>query len=139
MPYYEVIYETGSHSVAYAENDEEMTRGLAEQHARARNGMPGGPTGHPAERISSVEVYDKHPADYGVEQAFSVDVAKKTVTSLIDELADENGVVAKHDLTQAIHLTSEALVLDADRKPLESQYKMKSKRSLDSALWEGTN
>lgn len=139
MPFYEIIYETGSNSVANYANDEEAAAALAEQHARARNGFPGGPTGHVAERIKDVKVYDKHPADFGAEQAFSKDVATKTVTDLINALSDENGVVSKTELASRIVQTSEALVRDTDRKPNESLYKMKEKRSLDSGLWEGTN
>jgi hypothetical protein len=137
VPFYEILFETGSKSVIFAESDEEAARGLAEQHTRAKSGLPGGPGGHPAERISNVLVYDRHPADYGQEQSFSKDVALKTVTELINDLADENGVVAKHALTQAIHETSNALVPRDEQDRLSSQYKMKEKRSLDSSLWEG--
>jgi len=137
VPFYEIIFETGSNSVAFADSDEEIAQGLEEHHKRAKSGMPGGPTGHPAERISSVLVYDKHPGDYGQEQAFSKDVALKTVESLIEEHADENGIVGKHVLTQAIHETSNALVPLEKQERLGTQYKMKEKRELDSALWEG--
>ena len=35
MYWYEVIYETGEHSVMSAESDEEALRGISEQHRRA--------------------------------------------------------------------------------------------------------
>src|SRR5205085_2191323 len=111
-------------------DDEEMARGLAEQHARAKSGMPGGPVdangrGWSAERISRVLVYDKHPADYGADQAFSADVAEKTVGELIKAYTDENGVVSKTELAAAILRTSEALIPQEDQERLSSQYKMK--------------
>lgn len=135
MPFYEVIFETGSKSVAFAESDEEMAEGLKIQHNRAKSGMPGGPTGHPAERVTAVLVYDKHPADFGSDLSFSKDVAEKTVSDIISKLADENGVVAKYELAQAILETSNALVPREDQDRHSSQYKAKEKRALDSSLW----
>lgn len=86
MPYYEVIYETGAHSVLFGENDEAIREGLVEHHTRALNGGPGqlasssskhpshdemhgaaAPVpiaAHAAERVKKVLVYpDAHPGD----------------------------------------------------------------------------
>ena len=48
MPFYEVIFESGDHSVVNAESDDEVITALAEQHQRAKTGLPGGPAGHRA-------------------------------------------------------------------------------------------
>lgn len=139
MPYYEVIYETGSKSIVNAPDEEALSRGLTEQQNRAKNGMPGGPTGHPAERVARVLEYDRHPADYGQDQSFSKEVALKTVSDLIDKVANDDGVVAKYDLTNAIHETSSAVVLLEDQTVHSSAYKMKEKRELKPTLWGGND
>lgn len=131
MPFYEVIFETGSNSVAFYESDEEAIRANEEQHNRARNGFPGGPTGHAAERVVAIQKYDKHPADFGVDQTFSTEVATKTVADLVKELADENGVVSKPALAAAIVSTSEAIIPTTERAAGKSLYKMKEQSSLD--------
>ena len=130
-PFYEVVFETGSNSVAFYETDEEALAANQVQHDRARNGMPGGPTGHPAERVVDILKYDKHPADFGADQAFSADVALKTTQELIKEYTDDNGVVSKTELAAAILRTSDAVRQLDERKPGESIYKMKEKASLD--------
>lgn len=130
MPFYEVVFETGSNSVAEYADDTEALSANQIQHDRARNGMPGGPTGHPAERVVSILKYDKHPADFGADQAFSADVASKTVSELIKEYTDDNGVVSKTELAAAILRTSDATVNVNDKMPGESLYKMKEKGSL---------
>lgn len=131
MAFYEVVFETGSNSVAFYETDEEALQANEVQHNRAKSGMPGGPTGHAAERVVGILKYDKHPADMGTDQAFSADVAQKTVTDLIRTYTDENGVVSKTELASAILRTSDAVLQLDERKPGESIYKMKEKASLD--------
>lgn len=138
MPFYEVIYETGSKSVAFADSDEEMARGLAAQETRARSGLPGGPTGHPAERIADVLVYDKHPNELNPAQTVSAEVAKKIVADSLKKVEDENGVVALHDLTQDILTAANPSVDGEDARPLESMYKMKESRKLDRSQWQGS-
>lgn len=139
MPFYEVIYETGSKSVAFADSDEEMARGLENQHTRAKSGLPGGPTGHAAERIAKVLVYDKHPDNLNPSQTVSADVAKKVVDAAVKSVEDENGVVALHDLSLNILGSANPAVDGKDMQQLESMYKMKEQRALDSSLWEGGN
>jgi hypothetical protein len=140
VPFYEIIYETGSKSVAFAETDEEMSRGLTDHHNRAKSGFPGGPPNPdgrfiPAERIAAVEVYDRHPAEYGAEQASSKDVMLKTTQELIEKLADENGIVHTHQLTQALIENDTAIKPLDQQERLESQFKMQSVRSLKPSLW----
>lgn len=78
MPFYEIIYEPGTKSVAYYEDDEEATRALTAHLKRALTGEPATPQSdtHPspdapsavgswaAERPIKVFVYDTHPADF---------------------------------------------------------------------------
>lgn len=131
MPFYEVVFETGSNSVAEYESDEEALSANEAQNTRAKSGLPGGPTGHSAERVKAILKYDKHPADFGADQAFSADVATKTIADLIKQYSDENGVVSKTELASAILRTSDAVMQLDERKPGESIYKMKEKSSLD--------
>lgn len=131
MPFYEVVFETGSNSVACYENDEEALSANEAQHMRAKSGLPGGPAGHPAERVVAILKYDKHPVEFGADQSWSTDVATKTVADLIKQYADENGVVSKTELAAAILRTSDAVRQLDERKPGESIYKMKEKGSLD--------
>lgn len=78
MPWYELVYETGNHSVAYYEDDEEMLSAVSAHHARAVAGERGNSLGTsnetgapipglPAERIKVVYQYKKHPGDTGDE------------------------------------------------------------------------
>lgn len=138
MPFYEVVFETGSNSVAEYADDAEALAANEVQHDRAKSGLPGGPTGHSAERVVAILKYDKHPAEFGADQAWSADVATKTTAELIKGLADENGVVSKTELAAAILNTSEAIVRLEDRKQGESLYKMKEKASLDLPFAEGS-
>jgi len=84
MPYAEVIFEPGSHSVIQYDNEEELDGFLKEHHRRALAGEDGGPTGHPAERITKILLYDNHPADYPA----SVNAA--SLNDLVSGMAKEN-------------------------------------------------
>jgi hypothetical protein len=81
MPFYEIIYEPGTKSVAYYEDDEEALSALNAIHAKAVKGEPGSPESSPhpsgevspfagtwaAERPVKCFVYDGHPGDYEEE------------------------------------------------------------------------
>jgi hypothetical protein len=92
--FYEVIYETGTHSIMSAESDEEALQGLEEHQRRALAGETGGPSGHPAERIKKVLKYHKHPMEAADNQNVSVDSLKEHVNAVIDAkaLGDEVSV-----------------------------------------------
>lgn len=134
MPYYEVIYETGNYSISH-DDEANVISSLKEHHKRARSGLPGGPAGAPAERIARVLKYKVHPGTYGESQTMTVDGLKKVVADLAKQLADENGVVRTHDLTQALLLEHNAVVENSE--PLESNFKMQEVEELDPKLWEG--
>jgi hypothetical protein len=132
MPFYEIIYETGTKSVVYNDSEEEMLEGVKAQHQRALKGEPGGPTGHPAERVVKIEVYEKHPNEYNVEQVMSAEVMTKEVTELIKSKADA-GSVSIPEIANAVRGLSHPMLDEAG--PHESIFKMKSVKTIDKG-WE---
>jgi hypothetical protein len=150
LPYYEVIYEDGSHSIAQYDDDDEALSAINAHVERAKQGIPGTAANStprvdldiatlpveqqrwPAQRVAKVYVYDEHPADYADHAStLSADVAKKTVADLVAKLQDSNGVVGVADLANALMATMQP------RKPEEelasahdSTYKMKESREL---------
>jgi hypothetical protein len=122
---YEVIYETGNHSLASYENDEEALRALNEHQDRAKNGQPAMEgTQVPAERIVRVLVYDHHPADYNPNQQ----VPLTDLTATLDSLA-EDGLVSVPEAAAAVRSTSSPFV--AQEGPHDSSYAMESARELE--------
>ena len=134
MPYYEVVYETGRMSVANYEDDAEAQKALGEHNSRAMKGEAGGPIGQPAERVAAVYVYDSHPNDYNDEQTMSADVASKTVSELINETKDKNGVINLDALAVGVRGISHPM---SDAEGFESRYKMKEKKKLALNFGEG--
>lgn len=80
MPYYEVIFETGAHSVAFYDSEQQMKEALSAHHFRAISGGMGQlqtsssphpttgqhvPANHPAERVVAVHEYAEHPGENG--------------------------------------------------------------------------
>jgi hypothetical protein len=130
MKHWEVIYETGAHSVVCPENEEDAKAALREQHRRAVSGERGGPTGHAAERIKRVLVYDDHPAD--VPQSVSSDEALARTKDLVKALADDNGVVDLQQLANELEIRP--LVASSAH---ESNYYMGEVDELDLSFLEG--
>ena len=60
----EIIFESGTRSVGEYADEEEALNAAQSQHARA-SGEAGGPTGHMAERVVAIHLYDRHPSDFG--------------------------------------------------------------------------
>jgi hypothetical protein len=103
MPYYEIVYETGNHSVAYYEGDDEAQTALRAHHEKAKTGESAtpastertdvegvpGPTAWPAERIAKVYKFDAHPADFGA----SGQVPVETLTQNLEAMKDAEGNV----------------------------------------------
>lgn len=125
MPFYEVIYETGSKSVAEYKDDETAISAVKAQHEKATTGQPGGPTGHPAERVVRVLAYDTHPGDLGEGMTMSKDVAKKELDAI---MKDQGEVVNVMDLAARVRDLANPHVLDAGVH--DSQYKMDEAREL---------
>lgn len=125
----EVIFETGSKSVVSYDSLDELKEGLAEQHRRATSGESGGPTGHPAERVKEVLLYDEHPGDYLESGLLSADDVKKALPRAIDELS-MGGQVSVWELISHIRGMVSPLTLATDTGPHDSMYVVKETDSL---------
>lgn len=126
MPFYEVIFESGAHSVAEYEDDTQATEGLQAHHNRALNGEAGGPAGQPAERLKRVLVYDRHPAEYG--STFTA--PPKQITDAVNRVIKSSG--DQVDIPEVIStLFQEADSMVTGNHPHESQYKMQEERELE--------
>lgn len=135
--YAEVIFETGSHSVMSYESEDELKNALQVQHERAVNGMTGGPTGHPAERVKEVLLYDRHPADYNPNASSSVEVMEKEVSTALAKKA-EAGVVGIEEAAAHVRRLADPLDHDAmESSRQNSMYRMKEKGKLSLAFLEG--
>ena len=124
MPYYEIIYEPGTKSVAFYEDDTEAQSALQAHKERALSGQPATPESstHPdsdapaavgtwaAERPIKVYVYETHPADFEPE----VDTSALTGsgTEQLEQLRQQISPLAENPGVQ------------------DSQYKMPSEREL---------
>lgn len=117
--FYEVIYETGTHSIISADSDEDALPGLNEQHRRAVEGVEGGPTGHPAERIKKVLKYDKHPMEAAENQNVDAEGLKEMVNAVIDEKA-MGGEVSVPEVAAAVRAVTSPILLNND--PHESDF-----------------
>lgn len=126
MPFYEIIYENGEHSIAENVGDDGALSGIKEQHRRAVSGELGGPAGQPAQRIKRVLVFDMHPASF-------------TPLVTTDDAAAAVASVATGDL---IDVEVAAQVVRGLRSPVvvsephESNYKMTPNRELAASAWE---
>jgi hypothetical protein len=118
---YEVIWEDGSHSLANYADDDEMKSAVLAHHGRALKGEQAGPAGGAAGRIVKVFKYDSDPAES--DDTLSKDVAKAELNALIDEAADENGVL---DLGILPNLVSALRTSQVNSGPHESNYKAES-------------
>jgi hypothetical protein len=56
MPFYEVIFETGNHSLAQYENDEEAQSALKAHHERATQGRLGTPQSQPRNDLTDADL-----------------------------------------------------------------------------------
>lgn len=133
MPFYEVIFETGDHSIVQADTDEEVQTAMAEQHTRAKSGLPGGPAGNRAERVTRVLKYDMHPGDDSLVNM----VDPKGATARFKEVLDDADVTDQGQV--ALSALSEALVppVVLDTPVHESNYAYKESAELDPTTWGG--
>lgn len=133
MPFYEVIFEAGDHSVMQADSEDEIVAALAEQHQRAKSGLPGGPAGHRADRVTRCFVYDEHPGD----DKHVVEVDPKAAVSRFKEVLDSNDVTAEGNanLQELARQLVPPVVLDTPVH--ESNYAYKETGELDPTSWGG--
>jgi hypothetical protein len=132
MPYYEIVFETGNHSVAFYESDEEATQALTTHHERAKTGQSAtpasearadvegvpGPTNWPAERIAKVYVFDSHPADFNVSGAVPLETLTQNLEAMKDESGNVNTAVASSVVRNASAPFAQA------EAPYDSDYAM---------------
>lgn len=132
MTTYEIIWENGEHSLACYDSEEEMLLAVKAQHDRAKAGEDGGPAGNAATRVAKVFEYESDPAE--VEDSLSKDVAKTELNAMIDEAADENGVVFLPDLLGIVDNLRSSMVSSG---PHESNYKAESVKEFSVEDVEG--
>jgi hypothetical protein len=136
MPYYEVIFETGEHSIAFYEDDNEAASALAAHHSRALKGelfqtrSPQDTPAGPATRIKRVFKYDEHPVEYTASGLVSVDEAKAAIDRVAvgDQVSVWESSAAIRELVNA----------EVNTAPHESNYKAPESGELDSSVWEGS-
>src|SRR6266404_1977574 len=126
----EVIYETGSHAVVSYEDLQDLKNSLAEQQRRAISGEPGGPTGHPAERIKQVLLYTDHPGDYMYGGLVTVDKLKSDLPAMIDHVAVGDQVSVWEVISQLRQYMG-AIIPVRDASPHDSIFKMQEDGTLD--------
>lgn len=127
----EVIYETGAHSIISYEDEAEMLAGLKEQQRRAIAGERGGPTGHPAERIKKVLLYDEHPGDYMLSGLVDASKLKSDTSSMIDKVS-MGGQASVWELISQLRQYMTALIPARDKLSAhESWYKMSETGELE--------
>jgi hypothetical protein len=124
MPFYELITEPGNNSIMECENDEEALQAAQNHHLRAVNGVEGGPTGHPSERVVKLLKYEVHPADMVINQA---DQVKAELDATLKELED-GGTINVDELGAAVREIGNPLVGDKGRQ--ESAYKMQEEKDI---------
>lgn len=118
----EIIFENGTRSVGEYESEEEVLAAAQSQHARA-GGSAGGPTGHMAERVVSIHIYNQHPNEWGEPSA---EVLAEELKNLDSEGGAMEAAAKIRDLTSP---------LVADPEQGESMYKMEPIKILDEG-WE---
>lgn len=144
MPFYEVIYETGNHSIASYEDDEEANQALTAHNDRAKSGQPGTPESTarpdvpdqstqtwPAERIARVLVYNDHPATYNESQAVDPNVLQQAAEANTNPDGTVNAMQAAASIREA---TSPFVPQEG---PHDSSYAMQADHELNGN-WSST-
>lgn len=127
MPFYEIVYEPGTKSVAFYEDDEEATNALTAHHSKALSGEPATPQSETrsdlgatlgavgtwaAERVSRVYVYPEHPASF-------------------EPPIDTSSLEGKSPQEMITSIRDQANPVEPNSSAHESQYKMEAERELD--------
>ena len=131
--FYEIIYETGDHSVAMYKDDAEAIGAISEHHNRAKKGGPQNashPDLGPATRIAKVLKYEVHPVDLYESQALDKEDVTAAVTEAIERLS-VGGLVSIPELQSEVRMLTETTV---NSEPHESNYKMEEVGKLEG--WE---
>jgi hypothetical protein len=134
MPFYEVIYETGEHSIMSGADDAEVLAGISEQHRRATMGEDGGPAGHTATRVKRVLKYDEHPGSLYESQTVPTKEVEKWFSDAIKE-HQIGDLVSVPQLIASLRTGLDSLITTTAH---ESNYKMKEVTELDPKSWAST-
>lgn len=131
--YAEVIYETGSHSVATVDDLDAFKEALLVQHNRAKQGAVGGPALHPAERIKKVLLYKEHPGDYNAGALLPAN----TIKAVVDKLA-MGGEVSIEQLRNTLVVAAQPIKsLDEISGPHDSLFRAQEVEELDLGYMKG--
>lgn len=131
MPFFEVIFETGEHSIMQADDQSYILSFANTHHARAKAGLPGGPAGYPAERVVRILTYDEDPAELSASPFLSKDVAASTIKQAAS-ISTEDGVL---DVNAFIHEMAPVAIVDTEAH--ESNYSAAETGEIDPSLWGG--
>lgn len=118
----EIVFENGTRSVGEYESEEEALSAAASQHARA-GGSAGGPTGHMAERVVAIFIFNQHPNNFG-------EPSEEVLQEELKNLSAEGG--AMEAAAKIRDLTSPLVESPGEG---ESMYKMEPIKVLDEG-WE---
>jgi hypothetical protein len=123
MPFYEMIFEDGSYSIAFYETDEEGVAAAEEHHNRAKRGeralLSADDSNVRAVRVVRLLKYDRHPDDLLAEQTLPADEVKAQLNDLVKSVT-EGDVVHVPALAAAVRNLTNPLV---ESGPHESNYK----------------
>jgi hypothetical protein len=131
MPFYEVIFEPGYHSVMEADSDEDVLAFATEQHSRAKSGLPSGPAGDRADRVARIFRYDEHPGD----DAHVTNLDEKQTTARLKEVMEQVDMSAPNSLQVVAENLVPPVVLDTPVH--ESNYAYKESGELNPEDWGG--
>jgi hypothetical protein len=131
MPFYEMIFEVGEHSILNADSDEAVAEAAKIQHQRAKSGLPNGPAGDRADRVVRILKYDDDPGNV-VTQLSEKEVAARLKEVLSEMDTDSSGNVNLEEVART--LVPQAVL---DTPVHESNYAMQESGELDPALWGG--
>lgn len=129
----EVIYETGAKSVVSYDNESELLAAVQEQHRRAMSGEDAGPqSGRPAERVTSVLLYDDHPADFNQGAVVSSDMLNSLASNI-----GVGGQVSVAELNEQLSRLASPVDYSNTDDRHASLYKMQETGKLDLSSLEG--
>lgn len=131
MPFYEVIFEVGTHSIMNAESDDAVASFAGIQHQRAKSGLPNGPAGDRADRIVRILRYDSYPGDVVVDMP-AKDVAARLKEVMADIDTDAEGNYNLQELAR--QLVPPAIL---DTPVHDSNFAMQETGELDPTTWGG--
>lgn len=156
----EVIFETGAKSVVNYDTEDELRAFLQEHHRRATEGEPGSAQDYevrsdlvkddpdvvrraaananrPAERISKVLLYGKHPGEYAEHGVLFTSAVEQLVAGLADNSGDKP-TINVWELIAALRREITA-TRSGELAPHDSLYKMPHADEMDLSFLDNSN